>query len=273
MAKAAVKKTTKPATKKAAKEPKKPKYQRKTPANEPSLDFIKEMLQLPKGPEGDERLEKMLSTFDDRFTRKERLFILFYTNPNSMVCGKVSKAGEMAGGAWHAYGSWALQQPHVKERVNDIFSSTSLQDLVDIFREDIEFNKQVLFCDRTAFKKDTTVDIPEKDISFDTMDDKKIMELSETQRKMVSGFDYDKNGRPHFAIETRESARKALLTYYKLLVQKGMANEGKETETVVTLEGIRDKATAKIKVIQRNNAEAEAAGEFIEPMSGLDEEA
>ena len=93
------------------------------------------------------------------------------------------------------------------------------------------------------------------------------------QRKLVAGFDYDKNGRAHYSIETRASARQALLTYHKLLTQKVAGADEKKTETIVTLEGIRDKATAKIQIIQHNNAEAEAAGEFIETMNDVDEEA
>ncbi len=239
----------------------------------PTNQEIKAILRLPEGPEGDEKLEKMLSTFGEEFTAKERLFILFYTYPTSKTCGKINQSGVSAGGCWKGYGSWALQQPHVRKRIDELFTSTSLQTLEDIFREDIEFNRQVLLCDRTSFKKDNVVELEEKNIAFDTIDDKKISELSPSQRKMVSGFDYDKNGRAHYTIETRQSARQALLTYHKLLSQKVAGADDKKTETIVTLEGIRDKATAKISIIQHNNAEAEAAGEFIETMKDCDEEA
>jgi hypothetical protein len=239
----------------------------------PSKDEIKEILQLPKNKEGDEKLEKMLGAFGTEFTAKERLFILFFTFPTSLVCGKVNKAGEMAGGAWHAYGSWAMQQPHIKKRIDDLMTSTSIEQLEEIFREDIEFNRQVLLCDRTSYKKDNHIFLADKDIDFDTIEDKKISELTENQRKMVSGFEYDKNGRVHYAVETRQSARQALLTYHKLLKEKRAGTDNKITETVVTLEGIRDKAAAKISIIQHNNQEAEKAGEFIETMKDLDEEA
>lgn len=240
---------------------------------EPSKEQIKEILRLSPDKEGDERLEKMLSTFDEKFTAKERLFVLFYASPMSKVCGKINKAGVAAGGCWKGYGSWALQQPHVRQRVNEIFNSNSLEQIEDIFREDIKYCREVLNCDRTSFKKDNTIEIEEKNVSFDVLDDKQIKELSPTQRKMVSGFDYDKNGHTHFTIETRASARQALLTYHKLLTQKMTGADDKKTETVVTLEGIRDKATAKISIIQHNNAEAELAGEFVEPMADMDEEA
>lgn len=240
---------------------------------EPDVKEIKEILQLPDNDEGDEKLKKMLAAFDDSFSRREKLFILFYTYPLSLTCGKVNKSGEAVGGSWKSWGSWALQQPHVRKKINELTTITTIQELEDIFREDIEFNRQVLIADRTAFKKDNTVELEDKNISFDTIDDKKIAELSPMQRKLVAGFDYDKNGRAHYSIETRASARQALLTYHKLLTQKVAGADEKRTETIVTLEGIRDKATAKISIIQHNNAEAKAAGEFIEKMSDVDEEA
>lgn len=238
-----------------------------------SKEEIKAILQLPPTEEGDEKLEKMLSAFDEKFSQREKLFVLFYSYPMSKTCGKINKSGAAVGGSWKSWGSWALQQPHVRQKVNELTTITTLQELEDIFREDIEYNRQVLLCDRTSFKKDNVVDLPDKDISFDTLDDKKISELTKKQRQMVSGFDYDKNGRAHYTIETRQSARQALLTYHKLLSQKQAGAADKKTETVVTLEGIRDKATAKISIIQHNDAEAEQAGEFIETMKDLDEEA
>ena len=239
---------------------------------EPDIKEIKHILQLPDDEDGDEKLKKMLAAFDDSFTRREKLFILFYTYPLSLTCGKVNKSGESVGGSWKSWGSWALQQPHVRKKINELTTITTIQELEDIFREDIEFNRQVLSADRTAFKKDNEIDLGEKGC-FDVIDDKKISELSPMQKKLVAGFDYDKNGRAHYSIETRASARQALLTYHKLLTQKVAGADEKRTETVVTLEGIRDKATAKISIIQHNNAEAEAAGEFIESMNDVDEEA
>ena len=251
----------------------KPKRKSPTKNPEPTKKEIKEILRLSEGPDGDERLEKMLSSFGEEFTAKERLFILFYTSPTSIVCGKVNKSGELAGGYWKAYGSWALQQPHIRKRVDEILNQNSLQQIEDIFREDIEFCREVLNCDRTAFKKDNVVELEEKNLSFEVIDDKKIAELTPTQKKMVAGFDYDKNGKAHYSIETRASARQALANYYKLFSQKVTGADDKKTETVVTLEAIKDKAIAKVSIIQHNNAEAELAGDFIETMADQDEEA
>lgn len=258
------------ARKKIENQPTKTKKKQKNA--EPSREEIKNILRLPEGPEGDERLDKMLASFGEEFTAKERLFVLFYATPTSISCGKVNKSGEYAGGAWKNYGSWALQQPHVRKRVDDLFNTTSLQEIEDIFREDIQFCRDVLSCDRTAFKEDKLIDLGEKG-SFDIIDDKKIKDLTPTQKKMVAGFDYDKNGHAHYSIETRASARQALMNYHKLLTSKITGVDEKKTDTVVTLEAIKDKVTAKISLIQHNQVEAEAAGEFIETMSETDEEA
>lgn len=238
----------------------------------PTTEKIKDVLRLPEGPEGDEKLEKLLSNFDDDYTQRERLFILFYTSPMSKTCGNISRSGAVAGGSFKSWGNWAIQQPKIRQKIDEILNSNSLKQIEDIFREDILFCRDVLTCDRTAFKKDAEIDLGEKG-SFDVIDDKKLCELTPKQKKMVAGFDYDKNGRPHYSIETRASARQALLTYHKLLTSKIAGNDDKKTETVVTLEGIRDKAIAKVSIIQHNNAEAELAGDFFEPMKDQDTEA
>lgn len=243
------------------------------PGKEPSREEIKEILRLPEGAESDEKLDKMLASFSEDFTAKERLFIIFYTSPTSKTCGKVNQSGIKAGGYWKGYGSWAMQQPHVRKKVDELVNIYSLNEIEDIFREDIKFCREVLNCDRTSFKKDNVIDLEDKNLSFDVIDDKKISELTSTQKKMVAGFDYDKNGKAHYSIETRASARQALANYYKLFSQKISGTDEKKTETVVTLEAIKDKAIAKVSIIQHNNAEAELAGDFIETMNDQDEEA
>lgn len=249
-----------------------PKKKEKVKSKEPTRAEIKDILRLSDCPESDERLDKMLASFGEEFTAKERLFIIFYTCPTSTVCGKISRAGEMAGGSWHGYGSWAIQQPHVRKRIDDILNANSIQAIEEIFREDIEFCRQVLNCDRTSFKEDKEIDLGEKGC-FEVIDDKSINSLTPIQKKMVAGFDYDKNGHAHYSIETRASARQALANYYKLFSQKVTGVDDKKTETVVTLEAIKDKAIAKVSIIQHNNAEAELAGDFIETMNDQDEEA
>ena len=101
--------------------------------------------------------------------------------------------------------------------------------------------------------------------------DKKISELTKEQREAIADYTPDKDGNLHPIIEKRSEARAALQNYQKLYGNIG--DENKTTETVVTLESIKGKATAKISVIQKNNEDAAEAGTFIDSMADVDEEA
>lgn len=245
--------------------------------NEPTNEKIKEILRLPQDEQGDEILNKRLSAFGSEFTYKEKLFILFYTSPNSKFCGKVNKSGEATGGSWKGYGSWALQQPHVKKAVRELSQNSMLDTLEAFFKEDIQRNLDVIQADRSSFRKDDEFTFTSKtgdDVTVERIKDKPIYELSEKQRAAIADYQYDKNGDAHPVIESRTQARQNLLNYYKILGQnKEGAEETKQTETVVTLEAIKDKTIAKIQVIQKNNEDALKAGDFIDSMTDSDEEA
>ena len=58
------------ARKKIENQPTKTKKKQKN--TEPSREEIKNILRLPEGPEGDERLDKMLASFGEEFTAKEK---------------------------------------------------------------------------------------------------------------------------------------------------------------------------------------------------------
>lgn len=248
-----------------------------TENKEPTNDEIKAILRLPIDAEGDSILNKRLETFGSEFTYKEKLFILFYTSPNSKFCGKVSKAGQATGGSWHGYGSWAMQQPHVKKVVRELSQKNMIAKLENFFEEDIQRNMDVINADRSSFRKDNEFKFDNDkgdEITVEQIVDKPIYELNKKQRDAIADFEYDKSGHAHYVIESRSQARQNLLNYYKILNKNtDDADANKITETVVTLEGIKDKATAKISIIQHNNEDAIKAGEFIDKMADADEEA
>ena len=244
---------------------------------EPTNDEIKTILRLPEGKEGDDILNERLSAFGSDFTYKEKLFILFYTSPNSKYCGKVSKAGQATGGSWHGYGSWAVQQPNVKKVIRELKQKNMIDKLEAFFEDDIQRNLDVITTDRSVFRKDNEFTFKNDagdDVTIEQIKDKPLYELNKKQKNAIADFEYDKSGNAHYVIESRSQARQNLLNYYKILGgNKNTEEENKTTETVVTLEGIKDKATAKISIIQHNNEDAVKAGEFIEKMNDIDEEA
>lgn len=242
--------------------------------NEPNEKEILDILRLPDDNFGRDKLVQLLNNFGSNFTQKEKLFILFYTYPSSKYCGKISKAGQATGGSWRSYGSWALQQPHIAKMVNELFHSTSLQQLEDFFRDDIQRNMDIINLDRTSLRKDEEFTNEETEQTYEFIKDKPIYMLNKKQKDAIADFEYDKKGNAHYIIEKRSEARQNLMNYYKMLTQNRIdAENHKTTETVVTLEGIKDKATAKIQIIQHNREDSDRAGEFIEKMNDVDEEA
>lgn len=243
---------------------------------EPTNDEIKEILRLPMDAEGDKILNERLIALGSEFTDKEKLFILFYTSPNSKHCGKVSQCGKDAGGSWRGYGSWALQQPHIKKVIRKLTESNMIDKLEEFFQNDIQRNLDVINTDRSSFRKDNEFTFQNDsgdDVTIEQIKDKPLYMLNKKQKDAIADFEYDKSGNAHYVLESRSQARQNLLNYYKILGAKNTEGENKTTETVVTLEGIKDKATAKISIIQHNSDEAAKAGEYIESMSDSDEEA
>lgn len=245
---------------------------------EPTIEQIKELLRLPPTKEGTEELNKRLDALGSDFNYKEKLFILFYTSPNSLCCGKVNKAGAATGGSWHGYGSWLLSQQRIKDVISQLTHSALINELEDFFRADIKRNLDVINTDRTSFRKDEEYNFTRdngEQITIEKIKDKPIYELNKKQRDSIADFEYDKNGDAHPVIESRTQARKNLLTYYQILTKEKLkADQNKnDTETVVTLEAIKDKVTAKVALIQKNDQDALLAGDFFDTMSDIDEEA
>lgn len=237
---------------------------------------LKEILHLSPDENGDKRLNDLLSAFDSKFEYAEKVFIILYTNPLSKYCSKMNQSAIAAGG-YKSFGQWSMSKPHVKKAVRDLTQKKLLDKLESFFEEDLQRNMDVITMDRSSFRKDNefTFDNDKGDeITVEQIVDKPIYELDKKQKDAIADFEYDKSGHAHYVIESRSQARQNLMNYYKLLTKTSEdADASKTTETVVTLEAIKDKTIAKISVIQHNNEDAMKAGEFIDSMNDVDEEA
>lgn len=234
------------------------------------------LLRLPEGEDGINQLHKMIADFGSEFTDCEKLFIILYTNPLSKLCGKMNQCSYKAGKG-KSYGNWLLQQPKIKKVVSELQDKALLDEIKNALSEDARRCIRVLNVDRADYRKDTefTFQNPNtgENITVEKIKDKPIYELTKEQREAIADYSYDKDGVAHPVIEKRSEARAALQNYQKLYGATFIESENKSTETVVTLEGIKDKAIAKISIIQHNNEDAIKAGDFIEKMSDVDEEA
>lgn len=237
---------------------------------------LKELLHLSPDESGDKRLEELLSAFGSEFEYAEKVFIVLYTNPLSKYCSKMNQSAIAAGG-YKSFGQWSMSKRHVKKAVRELTQKKMIDKLEAFFEEDLQRNIDVINADRSDFRKDNEFTFENDkgdEVTIEQIKDKPIYELDKKQRAAIADFEYDKSGNAHYVIESRSQARQNLMNYYKLLAKNsGEEDTNKTTETVVTLEGIKDKATAKIKIIQRNNEDAIKAGEFIDAMADVDEEA
>lgn len=240
-----------------------------------SDEEIIEILRLPNNEEGKKQFYKMLEDLGSSFTNKEKIFILLYTNPLSKLCGKMNQCS-LKVSTYKSYGNWLMQNPKIKKLISDLQDQNTLDKIKQALTEDAERCIEILNMDRTSYRKDEefTFNDPKtgKDVTVETIKEKAIYELTKKQKDAIADYSVDKNGRLHPVIEKRSEARAALQNYQKLY--GGVNNEDeKTTETVVTLEAIKNKTIAKIQVIQKNNEDALKAGDFIDAMKDTDEEA
>lgn len=240
------------------------------------FNTLKELLHLSPDENGDKRLNELLAAFGSEFEYAEKVFVILYTNPMSKYCSKMNQSAIAAGG-YKSFGQWSMSKPHVKKAVKELTQKKMLDKLEQFFEEDVQRNIDVITADRSAFRKDNEFKFNNEkgdEVTIERIQDKPLYELNKKQKSVIADFEYDKSGNAHYVIESRSQARQNLMNYYKLLAKNTAdENENKTTETVVTLEAIKDKTIAKISVIQKNNEDAVKAGEFIDSMNDIDEEA
>ncbi len=236
---------------------------------------IKEILQLSPDENGDLKLEELLSAFGPEFEYSEKMFIILYTNPLSKYVNKMNQAAIAVAG-YKSYAQWTMQKPHVAKKIKELSNKAIIKKLEDIFQEDIQRNLDIINMDRSSFRKDNEFTFENDkgdEVTLEQIKDKPLYMLNAKQRQAIADFEYDKSGNAHYVIESRSQARQNLMNYYKLLNKNADDTENKSTETVITLDNIKDKVTAKIQVIQHNKEESEKAGDFIDKMTDTDEEA
>lgn len=238
-----------------------------------SDEEIAKILRLPDGPDGINQLHKMIADLGSELNEREKIFILLYTNPMSKFCGKLNQCSYKVAG-YKSFGSWAMQNQKIKKLISDLQDKTLLDEIKTALTEDARRCMRVLNTDRSSYRTDTEYTFTSKDgneITVERIKDKKISELTKDQREAIADYTPDKDGNLHPIIEKRSEARAALQNYQKLYGK--IDDESKNVETVITLDAIKEKVTAKISVIQKNNEDAIKAGSFIDSMADLDEEA
>lgn len=239
-------------------------------------DEILEILRLPVNKSGREQLKKLLSCFSSEFEDDEKLFCLLFTHPTSKLCNKAGKCAETLG-YYRSMADAYKRKPHIRDYIVRLQTSDTIDEITEILKSEVARCRDVLEIDRASYRKDEEITIEgkdgEDDKTIEMIKDKPIYQLTKKQRECISDFEYDKFGNAHYVIEKRSDARAALTQIHKVLSsslpEKKTANEGQN----LTLEVIRDKKNESIKIIARNESDAQKAGQFIDSMSDSEEEA
>ena len=95
-------------------------------------------------------------------------------------------------------------------------------------------------------------------------------DLTPEQRKCIDGIKINNNGVPSYEFANRTHETEVLMKLHELASGE---KQKTENEMELTIEQIKDKVTAKIKVIQKKDEEEELAGKYIDEPDNLLEEA
>ena len=93
--------------------------------------------------------------------------------------------------------------------------------------------------------------------------------LTPEQRKCIDGVKFNNNGTPSYEFANRTHEMEVLMKLHEMASGE---KKNTESEMELTIEQIKDKVTAKVKVIQKKDEEEELAGKYIDEPDNLIEE-
>ena len=209
---------------------------------------------------------------DCKLTEKQKLFVVWFTYPgrtyhnalqSAIKAGYTKKTAKVESGRMRRVPEIAafikrFDEVFVKETLEDFFHN-ALQDKITRASFDIrDFYEEAEYTDDDGrVHRYITIKDPSK--------------LTPAQRKCIDGIQFEgKSGTPNFKFADRQHEIEFLMK-----LRSATDSEKKESnfETELTLEQIKDKVTAKVKVIQKKDEEELLAGKYIDEPENLIEEA
>ncbi len=208
---------------------------------------------------------------DAKLTKREKLFIVWYTVPNQPGYQNATTAAMKAGyKKKSAYGAKyvILQKPKVKDLISQIEKEARQIAVIEAARryqlEAIEraeydlndFVESVEYCDKDGNKRTST--------RF-----KKISEIPEEKRRIIAGgLKFNNSGEPIIELPDKEMARKVVMQIAKDMQQTTDTSEEFDVETTISL--IKENiATVTTNVKTRNQTIRDNSGEYIENTGNL----
>lgn len=208
---------------------------------------------------------------DCKLNERQKLFIIWYTYPgrtyhNAMQAairaGYTRKTAHVTG--WEMRNKPEIapyikkfDEMYVKLTLDDFYHKAINDKIVRATYDVSDFHEKRTYTDRDGNEREY---LSIKDPST----------LTPEQRKCVDGIKFNNNGTPMYDFPDRTHETEVLMKLYESVAGE-KRNTGNEME--LTIEQIKDKVTAKVKLIQQKDEEEILAGKYIdEPENLLEEE-
>lgn len=208
---------------------------------------------------------------DCKLNEKQKLFVVWFTYPgrtyhnalqSAIKAGYTKKTAHIAGGAMRRKPDIApfikkFDEMYVKESLDD-FYHRAIQNKITRATFDVnDFHEVKKYTDKDG-------------VEHEYLSIKDPATLTEEQRICIDGIKYSNNGTPSYEFANRTHETEVLM---KLRDIASGEHQNSENEMELTIEQIKDKVTAKLKVIQKKDDEEELAGKYIDEPDNLLEEA
>ena len=206
-----------------------------------------------------------------KLTEKQKLFAIWFTYPGRTYHNALQSALK----AGYTRRTANIEAPHLRrkpeiatliKKFDDMYVRESLDDFYHraitdkIARATFDVN------DFHEAKKYTDKDGNEREY----LSIKDPSELTPEQRKCIDGVKFNNNGTPSYEFANRTHEMEVLMKLHEMASGE---KKNTENEMELTIEQIKDKVTAKLKVIQKKDEEEELAGKYIDEPDNLLEEA
>lgn len=200
-----------------------------------------------------------------KLSKKEKLFIFYYSYPLCPEYQNVTKSARAAGytaklaqALWN-FGTAVKKIPEFEEisnRITNLFSDIELQELYNIAKKDIY---ETMKMDATEFYNYETV-TDDNGNEYTRVTLKKPEDLTENQRRCIEKVEYNSKGIPQYSLGSKEKARQLVIDMYNKQFGEKDANQ---IDVRLTLEGIRESVEKKLPLIETNKKRIKAT-DFID---------
>lgn len=210
---------------------------------------------------------------DCKLTEKQKLFVIWFTYPDKKTYHNAMQAALKAGYTKNTATVESARMRRIPQiatlikKFDDVYTRESVD---DFFHNALQTKiTRASFDIKDFYERRTYTDKDGNEHEYIGIKDPS--KLTPEQRKCIDGIRINNNGSPSYEFADRTHETEFLMKLKREIDSGGDNSNGFETE--LTIEQIKDKVTAKLKVIQKKDEEEQLAGKYIDEPDNLIEEA